>query len=415
MRVMLFSDTYPPQVNGVATCVYNLAHALATGGHSVVVCTVLARRDLQTRPEEAFTVIRTRAVPLPLYSDFSVAPPVGISLGRIVRRFRPDVVHCHTPFSIGWQGARACDAYGIPLIGTHHTLFGEYVESYSRLGHQVNSRIASLIRRYVARFYNRCDVTTTASRFLADDLLSGGLRRPVQIVHNPVKTDLFRPLAAEERRDRAPGEAKIVYFGRLAAEKNLPHLLTLVEPALRRNPAATLDIVGDGPMMGPLVAQARQRGLEGQVNFTGWMRGEALARHVASADICVSASLTENQPLAVLESLACGVPVVALAAAGVPEIIEEGRTGYLVDPADSSGRFASQLEALIADPTLRARMSAQAQAAAQYYSPEACLRATLASYEEAIAVAGRRRARMRTRTFSGLQARRLARRMAVRR
>lgn len=413
MRVMLFSDTYPPQVNGVATSVYNLAQALASGGHSVVVCTVFARGSLRSRPDDPFPVIRTRAVPLPMYSEFSVAPPIGLSLARIVRHFRPDVIHCHTPFSIGWQGARASDVYGIPLIGTHHTLFGEYVESYSRLGNQVNTRIAALIRRYVARFYNRCDVTSTASRFLADDLVAGGLRRPVHIVHNPVKTDLFRPLAADERPARASGETKIVYFGRLAAEKNLPQLLALIEPALRRHPQASLDIVGDGPMMGPLVTKVRQRGLEGQVSFKGWMRGEALARHVAGADICVSASLTENQPLALLESLACGVPVVALAAAGVPEIIDEGRTGYLVDPADTSGLFARRVETLIADAALRGHMSAQAHAAAQQYSPEACLQATLASYEEAIALG--RPQQVRQRTFSGLRARRLASRLAIRR
>lgn len=414
MRVMLFSDTYPPQVNGVATSVYNLAQALVTDGHSVMVCTVFAGRRTDPRPDEPFPVIRTRAMPLPLYSDFSVAPPIGLTLARIVRGFRPDVVHCHTPFSIGWQGARACDAYGIPLIGTHHTLFGEYVDSYSRLGHQVNARIATLIRRYVARFYNRCDITSTASRFLADDLLSGGLRRPVRIVHNPVKTDLFRPLMDTERPVDADGETRIVYFGRLAAEKNLPHLLALVEPALRRHPAAKLDIVGDGPMMGTLVSQVRQRGLEGKVWFKGWMRGEALARHVAGADICVSASLTENQPLALLESLACGVPVVALSAAGVPEIIDDGQTGYLVDPADTSGLFARRVEALIADHALRGRMCAQARAAAQQYSPEACLRATLASYEEAIALA-RRHQQPGRRVFSGLRARRLASRLAIRR
>ena len=133
MRVMLFSDTYPPQVNGVANCVYNLAHALHEDGHTVMVCTVLAKRRIRTPQHEPFPVIRTRAMPLPMYNDFSLAPPVGLALTRVVRRFRPDLVHCHTPFSIGWHGVRACNTYRIPVIGTHHTLFGDYVDSYSRL------------------------------------------------------------------------------------------------------------------------------------------------------------------------------------------------------------------------------------------------------------------------------------------
>src|SRR5262249_28458544 len=319
-----------------------------------------------------FPVIRRRAVPIPMYSDLSIAAPVGPAFSRVVRRFKPDIIHCHTPFSIGWQGIRASHTYHIPLLGTHHTLFGEYVDSYSKLGHRVNTRLATLIRRYVARFYNQCDLTSCASRFLAHDLCSGGLRRPVRVVHNPVDTAHFHPPAPGERPERAAGEGKLVYFGRLAAEKNLPQLVDLVAPVLRRNPAATLDIVGDGPMKVPLVALVRQRGLEDQIHLTGWMRGEALAWHVAGCDICVSASLTENQPLALLESLAVGLPVVALGAAGVPEIIEDGRTGYLVDPADTSGSFAQRLEVLLQNADLREAMSASARAAAERFSPEAC-------------------------------------------
>src|SRR5262249_26057082 len=327
MRVMLFSDTYPPQVNGVATCVYNLAQALCTHGHSVMVCTVGTLRGVRGARgarDDPFPVIRTRSMPIPMYSDFSIAAPVGLTLARVVRSFQPDIIHCHTPFSVGWQGARACHAYDIPLLGTHHTLFGEYVDSYSKLGHRVNARLATLIRRYVARFYNQCDLTSCASQFLANDLTSGGMRRSVRIVHNPVDTARFHPVEPGGRPGRRAGEAKMVYFGRLAPEKNLPRLLDLIEPALRRNRGATLDIVGDGPMMGTLVWLVRQHGLEDRVCFKGWMRGEALARHVASCDIYVSASLTENQPLALLEGLASGLPVVALAAAGVPEIIEDG-------------------------------------------------------------------------------------------
>lgn len=407
MRVMLVSDTYPPQVNGVANCVYNLAHALHAEGHTVLVCTVLAKRRMRTRQEEPFPVIRTPALPLPMYSDFSLAPPVGLALARVVRRFRPDLVHCHTPFSIGWQALRAARAEHIPVLGTHHTLFGDYVDSYVRLGHQVNGRLATLIRRYVAHFYNQCDLTSSASRFLARDLTSAGLRRPVRILHNPVDTDLFRPLEENERPIRAQRETRIVYFGRLAAEKNLPCLLNLVEPVLRSNPGTSLDILGDGPMMAPLVAQVHERGLDNRVHFRGWMRGEALARHVAACDICVSTSQTENQPLALLESLSCGVPVVALASAGVPEIIADGQTGFLVDPA-SPGTFAHRLNTLIADPELRRSMGANARASAQLYSPDACLRANLAAYSETLSIA-RNAVDCRIRDASGLRARRLSR------
>jgi glycosyltransferase involved in cell wall biosynthesis len=407
MRVMLVSDTYPPQVNGVANCVRNLALALHADGHAVLVCTALPKRRIRGCQAEPFPVIRIPAMPLPRYADFSLAPPVGSEFARMVHRFQPDIVHCHTPFSVGWQGLRAARAERIPVLGTHHTLFGEYVDSYLRLGHQVNGRLATLIRRYVAHFYNQCDLTSSASRYLAGDLAAGGMRRPTRILRNPVDTNLFRPLQPTEMPARAPGETRIVYFGRLAAEKNLLRLITLVEPALWRNPGAVFDIVGDGPMMTPLAALIQARGLAARVHLRGWMRGEALARHVAACDIGVSASQTENQPLALLESLACGLPIVALASAGVPEIIDHGHTGFLVDPAAPSGAFADRLDALIAGPALRRQMGANACAAAQHYSPDACLHANLTAYRETQLLA--RAHHPRWRGPSGLRARRLAR------
>ncbi len=408
MRVMLFSDTFPPQVNGVATSAHNLARSLTEQGHSVMVCTVLARHPRHAPAEEPFPVVRMRAVSLPLYSDFSLAAPINLSLSRIVRRFQPDVIHCHTPFSIGWQGVRAAHAYNIPLVGTHHTLFGEYVDAYSRLGRDVNQRLATLIRRYVAAFYNQCTLTTSASRFLANDLVSGGMQRRVLIVPNPVDTLRFHPTKRVTAEPTTDEGVRLVYFGRLAAEKNLPRLLQLVEPVLQRTPSASFDIVGDGPVMPTLVAQVRQSGLEQQVRFTGWLRGDALAAHVASSDICLSASLTENQPMALLESLASGIPVVALAAAGVPEIIQDGYNGFLVDPDDTSGRFASRVEQLIQDAALRRKMSRHAHESAQQYTRAACLHANLTAYQDAIEAAPTRR---RERSTRWLRPNRLIRRL----
>ncbi|MFI5272455.1 MAG: glycosyltransferase [Ktedonobacterales bacterium] len=385
MRVMLFSDTYAPQINGVATSTASLARALSEDGHAVMVCTVGGRR--REGGDEPFVVARAGSVPLPLYGEFSVASPMGGGFGRLVAGFRPDVIHCHTPFSIGWQGARAAHAAAIPLVGTHHTLFGAYVAAYSRLGQQVNQRLAGLIRRYIATFYNQCDSVMCASHYLASDLVSSGLARPLAIVPNALDTERFHPLA--------PGEAtrktgrRLISVGRLAPEKNLPRLLRLVAPVLRRDPRVTLTIAGAGPVGQRLVSLARELGIARQVHFLGMLRGPELREQLAASDICVCASLTENQPMALLESLACGVPVVALAAAGVPEIIADGRTGYLVAPECADTEFARRLAALMADAAARQRMSTQAVASAQAYSRAACLGLTLTIYKAAQAHAAR--------------------------
>lgn len=382
MRVMLFADTYPPQVNGVANSVCTLARALSCQGHEVMVCTAGGRASDRDRClDEPFAVVRVAAMPLPLYNEFALAPPIGRAFVRVVRSFQPDVIHCHTPFGVGWRGARAALAAGIPLVGTHHTLFGDYVAAYLRLGHEVNARISTVLRRYVAAFYNQCDVVTCASRYLARDLASGGMTRPVLIVPNALDTEHFRPLPPNTPHQES-GRC-IISFGRLAAEKNLPRLVRLVEPVLRRHPDARFEIAGDGPMRGALEALVRELRLERQVRFLGWLRGDALVARVAASDVCVAASLTENQPMALLESLACGVPVVALAAAGVPEIIEDGGNGFLVAPDGDPGAFARRVELVLADDELRGRMVVRARESAQQYSHAACLRLTLASYQQA--------------------------------
>ena len=395
MRVMLFADTYPPQVNGVASSVCTLSRALSRQGHAVMVCTAGGRAgDHERHPDEPFAVVRVAAMPLPLYNEFALAPPIGRAFARVVRSFQPDVIHCHTPFGVGWRGARAALAAGIPLVGTHHTLFGDYVAAYLRFGHEVNARIATVFRRYVAAYYNQCDVVTCASRYLARDLASGGMTRPVLIVPNALDVERFRPLPPNiPHPGPGPGSGsgrRIISFGRLAAEKNLPRLVRLVEPVLRRHPDARFEIAGDGPMRGALEALVRDLRLERQVRFVGWLRGDDLAARVAASDVCVAASLTENQPMALLESLACGVPVVALAAAGVPEIIENGSNGFLVAPDGDPGAFARQVERVLADGELRGRMAVRARESAQQYSHAACLRLTLASYQQAAAArAGR--------------------------
>ena len=216
MRVMIFSDTYRPQVNGVASSVHTLAHSLKEQGHSVLLCTISAKGRGQVAREGPFPIVRVPAWSFPFYSDVRLATPSGYALTRLVRRFAPDIIHCHTPFGIGWQGLRAARACQVPLIGTHHTLFGEYVSAYSKLGHRMTAHLAVMARRYVALFYNQCDLISCASHFLAGDLASGGMTRLVMIVPNPIDTRRFHPMPRTESPS-VDEKAKLIYFGRLAA------------------------------------------------------------------------------------------------------------------------------------------------------------------------------------------------------
>jgi glycosyltransferase involved in cell wall biosynthesis len=390
MRVMLFSDTYAPHVNGVATSVHTLARALNAAGHEVMVYSVSTGEAEDQTPDDPFPVMRVAGMRLPIYGDYRLAPPVVPRFDQVMRRFAPDVLHIHTPLGIGWRAVAANRTARFPLIGTHHTLFGAYIEAYARLGARLNGQLAGWARRYSATFYNQCDLVSCASRFLADELRAGGLKRPIQLVPNPLNTARFYPITRPLAAQTAGNEQRLIYFGRLAPEKNLHRLLLLVEPTLRRHPNVVLEIVGEGAVKQSLMDLAQQRQLEQQVRFVGYLHGEALARRVAGSRLFVTTSLTENQPMTVLESLACGVPVVALAAAGVPEIVTDQENGFLVAPDDNSGLFSERIEQLLGDDGLRAQMSQQAMRSAQRFTQAAVLQATLESYQKTIEQAARR-------------------------
>jgi glycosyltransferase involved in cell wall biosynthesis len=384
---MFFTDTYPPQQNGVAFSVSGLAQALARHGHSVMVYAVRTKRGLAASTEESFPVVRVHTVPVPFYRELGLAAPLSPSLMQCVSTFAPDVIHCHTPFGVGWQAVRIARACHIPLLGTHHTFFGAYVPAYSPFGRRVTRHLMALMQRYVAGFYSHCALVTCASQRLEQDLTSAGCDRRIVIIPNGTDTTVFRPLPRAATVERP---LRLLYLGRLASEKNLPRLVELLEPVLKGQPRVQLDLVGRGPMAHELAAQIRRASLDNRVRLIGAIgQRDMLAAYIADCDICVTASLTENHPLSLLEGLACGLPVVALGSGGIPEIIRDGYNGFLVDPGDSSGGFAARVKQLVADHDLRSRMSGNARTSADAYSIDTQLPTLLTVYEQALALARR--------------------------
>jgi glycosyltransferase involved in cell wall biosynthesis len=215
-------------------------------------------------------------------------------------------------------------------------------------------------------------------------MASYGIQQKILIIPNAVDTSLFYPQPNPSVQDLRNG-IKLVYFGRLAVDKNLHQLIVMIRPILEASsPSVSLNIVGDGPERGRLEKFVRFQGLDHKIRFTGLLHGNDLIRTIAGSDICISASLSDNQPMALLESLACGVPVVALRAGGVPEFIQNGYNGFLVDSStDTSVQFVRYLKQLISDSSLRQFMSAHARTSIQRHN-EKCLVATLNAYQETI-------------------------------
>ncbi len=335
MRIAIYSDTFYPQVNGVADVVYHSAITLAERGHDVRLYIPYVRQALPY-PEELTNKVGVYHLPsfkFPGYMGERMIVPFGFSL-RDIRRFKPDVVHIHTPFIAGWEAVIAARLAKAKLIGTHHTFYDHYLR-HIKMDYRPMKKFSW---RYTAFFYNRCNIVLSPTRSLAEEMRSYGLRRDIEIIANPIDTGFFLP-ADKDKKVKIKQEYGIagkylVYMGRISYEKNISHLIEAFSLMAKREPDLKLMLVGDGPERSQLEDLSVKLGLAGKIIFTGYLFGRKLSEALEASDAFITLSLSENQPISVLQAMASGLPVVAVAANGMKELIVDGVNGLLLSNDD---------------------------------------------------------------------------------
>ena len=369
MHVALYSDTFEPQINGVAVVVETIGHELVRQGHRVTVCTVSAPGHHVTLPrrlkKEPYRVIRYASASLPTYKEQRATVATILGSTWWIEQDKPDVIHAHDPFALGLEAIGVSKVFRRPLVWTAHTFLKDYVK-HLRLLAPLGRMLAE---HYEPWIYNRGRLVTCPSEALAQDLKRRGLKRPVILLENPVDIDRFAQAAALRSSGRERYGLKsqtLLYFGRLSYEKNLHELLDAVTPVLLQHQDFRMLVVGEGPERSALERHAKARSVADQIIFTGILRGEALVEAVSAADVFVTASLTENQPISLIEAQAAGLPVVAYAARGIPEIIADGKTGFLLKPGETV-QFGEALEKILASPALRLELGEQSKKAMQRF------------------------------------------------
>jgi phosphatidylinositol alpha 1,6-mannosyltransferase len=339
MRVAIITESYPPDVNGVANSVVRVAEHLVHRGHQPL---VIAPRPSSATPAVAgpcpYPVVRIPSLPLPGYRSFRLGLP-SQRLADAVADHRPDVVHLASPFVLGARGASVARHLGLPMVAVFQTDVPAYAHAY-RLGSG-----AATAWRWLRAIHNRADRTLAPSRATATDLMAHGIER-VWLWGRGVDTTRFHPGKRSDalRRALAPdGQLIVGYVGRLAVEKRVELLA-----AASRQPGVRVVVVGAGPVRAQL-----ERVLPGAI-FLGERHGEQLARIYASLDVFVHTGPHETFGQTVQEALASGVPVVAPAVGGPLDLVTPGLTGVLVPPGDS-GAIADAVAAFRADRDLMRR------------------------------------------------------------
>ena len=345
MRVAVITESFLPQVNGVTNSVLRVCEHLATRDHEVVVyapggpdCDELSDHYGSAQ------IVRGPSVGLPRYRDFRVGVPAP-GLARLLREWRPDVVHLASPAAIGAHGAFLAHRLGIPSVAVYQTDLAGFASRYGL------SMADHVLWRWLRRIHAVVGRTLAPSRAAVAELERRGVLRVSRWARG-VDTERFRPdrRDADLRRRLAPnGELIVGYVGRLAHEKQVDLLV-----GLDRTPGVRLVVVGDGPQRAALTR--RMPGAQ----FLGFQGGTQLAETFASLDVFVHTGAHETFCQAAQEALASGLPVVAPAAGGLLDLVIPEHNGLLFTPSDAAD-LHHQIRLLQADPDRCARLAGAAR------------------------------------------------------
>jgi glycosyltransferase involved in cell wall biosynthesis len=361
MRVSIITETWPPEVNGVALTVHGLAHGLATRGHAVQV--VRPRQPGAKTPEGSVTTLPVRGAALPRYPGLRFGLPCSGRLQHDWGATPPDAIYIATEGPLGMSAMSAARRLGIPVCTGFHTRFDDY------LGHYGLGWLTALAVAHLRRFHNRAAATLVPTRELADELGKLGIDN-VRLLRRAVDTILFHPLRRDTALRQSWGvradDPVVIYVGRIAPEKNLELAVQAFRKLQSRMPNARYVWVGDGPARAELAAK------NSDFIFAGTQLGADLARHYASADLFLFPSLTETFGNVTLEAMASGLAVVAFDRGAAHEHIANGISGMRVH-ADEPKAFIGATFALGVDDVLRGAMRQNARMAVASLAPDAVI------------------------------------------
>lgn len=357
LHITLITETFAPEINGVANTLSRLCDGLRLRGHRVEV--VRPRQNHDTPGPSGEDVLLCRGWPIPGYPGLQWGQSSTYKLLRRWQRHRPDVLYIATEGPLGLSALRAARRLGIAIVSGFHTNFQQYIRQYG-LG-----LIERVLMVYLRWFHNRSHATLVPSVSQKLELERRGFEH-LGLLSRGVDCQLFQPARrSESLRENwglAPGDVAVLHVGRLAPEKNLGLLKQCFDHLREAYPQRHLKliIVGDGPSRGHLEQQLPE------AIFCGVRRGEDLAAHYASGDLFLFPSLTETFGNVVLEALASGLAVVAYDEAAAAQHIRQGHNGVVAMPGDEQAFIEAASSLLASDETLRrVRLNARHHARGQ--------------------------------------------------
>lgn len=388
MKIVISTDIYYPMINGVAVFSRNLATGLKKRGHQVMVLapSITGKFGVEKDEEGGFTVVRQKSRRMYLYPDQIEKVPDGkkvlgvkvpqlvyknglhvsynpySDIKRVLDEFKPDIIHNQTPGPLALAVFRYAKKRDIPIVSTDHA-YPDNLTQQVKLPELAKKPINKAMNAYFLSFLRRSEYATMPTEQAITDLLPKNRRFfkvPVVAISNGIDLSRFaKGRANSEIYDKynIPKKAPIVlYVGRVDPEKSLDVLMYAFVDVLQKVPDAHLVIVGDGTARRKLEEIAEEEEISSHVHFTGRVVGDDLPQIYRTATVFAITSKTETQSIVVMEAMASGLPVVAIRAGAVPELVKHGKNGYIYEPDDKDS-VARGIIRILSDQDLREKLS----------------------------------------------------------
>ena len=385
MRIGLFTDTYPPFINGVSTSVLMLKEGLEKLGHEVFVVTVNGE-SFSYKNEK--NILRLPSIPIGIF-DYRLTGLYHFKAKRIIKSWNLDIIHTHTEFGVGTFARFLSKEYNIPLVHTYHTMYEEYVYYITR-GYfdGASKKLVEYLTLFLCdKTIDELIVPTKKTSDLFKEKYK--VKRDVHIIPTGIDVSKFHKenidnnLIVNLKKDLGitKNDFCIMFLGRIAKEKNIDFLISNLKDLIKKIPKAKLIIVGDGPHMNDLMNLTRNNKLTNNIIFTGKVPLDEVPIYYHVCDVFVTASKTETQGLTVLEAMAASKPVVAIEDESFKLVISNNEDGILFK---DDNEYKEILFKLYKDKKYRDHIGLNARRKSNEYSKEAYAKKVLEVYKKVV-------------------------------
>jgi len=388
MKIAISTDLYHPMTNGVAVFSRNLAIGLAKRGHDVLVLapSITGNITIEQDPEHNLKIARLSSIKIPFYPDqINQIPEMKAIFGKKIPRlfyknginlclnpydeikyvldqFRPDLIHNQTAITVGLAALHYAKRYDVPLVSTGHA-YPDNFTGQLKLPELIKKPTDAVVRRYLASFLQKSAYATAPTEIAVHDLIPNHrkFKVPVEALSNGIDLSRFSPGKAKPtiyKKYNLPKTPFALYVGRVDPEKSLPVLLEAFSKTLKRLPHAKLVIVGDGTDKQRLENLSRELNITDSVIFTGLIIGNDLPEVYRAATLFAITSTTETQSIVLMEAMASGLPVVAVRAGAIPELVKSNQNGFLCAPGNTT-TIARSITKILQQPKLQTAMGKQ--------------------------------------------------------